>query len=109
VKIPRACLPACLLQVLGNAKGVVAVIISLLYFRNPVSGCACWCLCSAMYCCRWWMRICALPPLWHMLGIKSRVPCCVSVCFALLQVNFYSLFGYGITMSGVIMYSQVGL
>ncbi len=42
---------------LGNAKGVVAVILSLLYFRNPV--------------------------------------------------NFYSVFGYTVTMTGVIMYSQV--
>ncbi|KAL4425236.1 hypothetical protein ABPG75_009252 [Micractinium tetrahymenae] len=44
------------LQVLGNAKGVVAVILSLLYFRNPV--------------------------------------------------NFSSLFGYGVTVTGVVMYSQ---
>ena len=43
-------------QVLGNAKGVVAVIISVLYFRNPV--------------------------------------------------NFYSVFGYLITVSGVVLYSQ---
>lgn len=42
---------------LGNAKGVVAVVISLIYFRNPV--------------------------------------------------NFYSVFGYGITVTGVVMYSQV--
>ncbi|EFN57667.1 hypothetical protein CHLNCDRAFT_20807 [Chlorella variabilis] len=45
------------LQVLGNAKGVVAVVLSLLYFRNPV--------------------------------------------------NFYSVFGYTVTMTGVVMYSQV--
>jgi hypothetical protein len=45
------------LQVLGNAKGVVAVVFSLLYFRNPV--------------------------------------------------NFYSVFGYSITVTGVVMYSQV--
>jgi drug/metabolite transporter (DMT)-like permease len=44
------------LQVLGNAKGVVAVVVSLLYFRNPV--------------------------------------------------NFYSVFGYAITVTGVVMYSQ---
>ncbi|KAL4425928.1 hypothetical protein ABPG75_009944 [Micractinium tetrahymenae] len=44
------------LQVLGNAKGVVAVVLSLLYFRNPV--------------------------------------------------NFYSVFGYGVTVTGVVMYSQ---
>lgn len=44
------------LQVLGNAKGIVAVILSLLYFRNPV--------------------------------------------------NFYSVFGYGVTMTGVVLYSQ---
>ncbi|KAI3438507.1 hypothetical protein D9Q98_000935 [Chlorella vulgaris] len=44
------------LQVLGNAKGVVAVVLSLIYFRNPV--------------------------------------------------NFYSVFGYGVTMTGVVMYSQ---
>lgn len=44
------------LQVLGNAKGVVAVILSLIYFRNPV--------------------------------------------------NFYSVLGYAITVSGVVMYSQ---
>jgi hypothetical protein len=50
-----ACLAA--LQVLGNAKGVVAVVVSLLYFRNPV--------------------------------------------------NFYSVFGYSITVTGVVMYSQV--
>jgi hypothetical protein len=43
-------------QVLGNAKGVVAVVLSLIYFRNPV--------------------------------------------------NFYSVFGYGVTMTGVVMYSQ---
>jgi hypothetical protein len=42
--------------VLGNAKGVVAVVVSLLYFRNPV--------------------------------------------------NFYSVFGYAITVTGVVMYSQ---
>lgn len=44
-------------QVLGNAKGVVAVVLSLLYFRNPV--------------------------------------------------NFYSVFGYAVTVTGVVMYSQV--
>jgi len=44
--------------VLGNAKGVVAVVLSLIYFRNPV--------------------------------------------------NFYSVFGYGVTVTGVVMYSQVG-
>jgi hypothetical protein len=44
------------LQVLGNAKGVVAVVLSLIYFRNPV--------------------------------------------------NFYSVFGYAITVTGVVMYSQ---
>ncbi|KAL4420979.1 hypothetical protein ABPG77_001298 [Micractinium sp. CCAP 211/92] len=44
------------LQVLGNAKGVVAVVLSLLYFRNPV--------------------------------------------------NFYSVFGYAVTVTGVVMYSQ---
>ena len=43
---------------LGNAKGVVAVVLSLLYFRNPV--------------------------------------------------NFYSVFGYAVTVTGVVMYSQVG-
>ena len=47
-----------LLQVLGNAKGVVAVVISLLYFRNPV--------------------------------------------------NAYSVIGYAITVTGVVLYSQVG-
>ena len=44
-------------QVLGNAKGVVAVIVSVLYFRNPV--------------------------------------------------NVYSVFGYFITVCGVVLYSQV--
>lgn len=44
------------LQVLGNAKGVVAVVLSLIYFRNPVT--------------------------------------------------FYSVFGYAITVTGVVMYSQ---
>jgi len=43
--------------VLGNAKGVVAVIISLLYFKNPAT--------------------------------------------------FSSLFGYGVTVTGVVLYSQV--
>ena len=42
---------------LGNAKGVVAVVLSLIYFRNPVT--------------------------------------------------FYSVFGYAITVTGVVMYSQV--
>ncbi|PSC75246.1 putative sugar phosphate phosphate translocator [Micractinium conductrix] len=44
------------LQVLGNAKGVVAVVLSLLYFRNPI--------------------------------------------------NFYSIFGYAVTVCGVVLYSQ---
>lgn len=44
------------LQVLGNAKGVVAVVISILYFRNPV--------------------------------------------------NVYSVLGYAITVTGVVLYSQ---
>jgi hypothetical protein len=44
------------LQVLGNAKGVVAVIVSVMYFRNPVT--------------------------------------------------VYSLLGYGITVTGVVLYSQ---
>lgn len=49
--------PARPCQVLGNAKGVVAVVLSLIYFRNPVT--------------------------------------------------FYSVFGYAITVTGVVMYSQV--
>lgn len=44
------------LQVLGNAKGVVAVVVSVMYFRNPVT--------------------------------------------------VYSLLGYGMTVTGVVLYSQ---
>ena len=57
---PLMCLPPSLplhRQVLGNAKGVVAVVLSLLYFRNPI--------------------------------------------------NFYSIFGYAVTVCGVVLYSQV--
>lgn len=55
---PSVYTPFLPVQVLGNAKGVVAVVLSLAYFRNPVT--------------------------------------------------FYSVFGYAITVVGVVMYSQVG-
>ena len=47
-----------LVQVLGNVKGVVAVIVSVLWFRNPIS--------------------------------------------------LYGMLGYGVTVGGVVAYSQVG-
>jgi len=46
-----------LLQVLGNVKGVVAVVVSVLWFRNPIS--------------------------------------------------LYGMLGYGVTVGGVVAYSQV--
>ena len=55
----RDCRPAVtpLQQVLGNVKGVVAVVVSVLWFRNPIS--------------------------------------------------LYGMLGYGVTVGGVVAYSQV--